>query len=263
VAASIETVDARIATPADRKLLAEWVREQFRPAYDRVKNVTASDPVERRQLRATLFGVLGTIGRDPAIVTDAKSLAEKYIADPASVDPMLARPALAIATQNGDSHLFDQLQQISTTSNNPEIQTTALFSLANFRDPALVRRALDYATSGKVRNQDSAFFFVIELQNRDTRPIAWDYIQKNWDKVHAQLTTSMGAYLVGATGSFCSDKKSQEVKAFFTSHPVMAAQRAMKRATDSIQACTVLRTAQQPKLTEWLSRQNLSMAGAQ
>jgi aminopeptidase N len=262
VAASIETVDARIATPADRKLLAAWVRQQFRPAYDRVKNVGPSDPVERRQLRAVLFAVLGA-AHDPQIVAEAKELTEKYIADPASVDPTLARPALAIATENGDSHLFDQLQQISTTSNNPEIQTTALFSLANFRDPALVRRALDYATSGKVRNQDSAFFFVIELRNRDTRPIAWDYIQKNWDKVHAQLTTSMGAYLVGAAGSFCSDEKSQEVKAFFTSHPVTAAQRAVKRATDEIQACTVLRAAQQPKLTGWLSQQNLSAAGTQ
>ena len=261
-ASSLATIDARIATPADRKRLNAWVRQQFRPAYDRVKNVGLSDPVERRQLRAVLFGVLGG-AHDPQIVAEAKELTEKYIADPASVDPTLARPALAIATENGDSQLFDQLQQISTTSNNPEIQTTALFSLANFRDPALVRRALDYATSGKVRNQDSAFFFVIELRNRDTRPIAWDYIQKNWDKVHAQLTTAMGAYLVGATGAFCSDEKSQEVKAFFTAHPVMAAQRAVKRATDEIQACTALRTAQQPKLTEWLSQQNLSAAGTQ
>ena len=40
VADAIRAVDERIATPADRKLLAEWVREQFRPAYDRVKNIS-------------------------------------------------------------------------------------------------------------------------------------------------------------------------------------------------------------------------------
>jgi len=258
VASAIGTVDARIATPADRKLLAAWVRQQFGPAYDKVKNVTASDPVEQRQLRATLFGVLGGIGRDPQIIAQAKELTEKYIADPTSVEPSLVRPAISIATENGDSHLFDQLQQISKTSNNPRVQTTALFALANFRNPELVKRALDYAASGQVRNQDSVFLFVSSLRSRDTRPVAWDYIRGNWPKVNAQLTTMMGAYLVGATGSFCSADRSQEVQTFFTAHPVMAAQRAVKRATDAIHDCTVLRTAQQSKLSEWLAQQKLT-----
>ncbi len=261
LAAAIDAVDERIATPADRKLLAVWVRQQFGPAYDKVKNVTSADPVEKRQLRATLFGVLGGIGHDPQVIAQATQLTEKYIANPASVEPSLVRPALRIATENGDSHLFDQLQQISKSSNNPDVQTTALFSLANFHDPKLATRALDYAASGQVRNQDSVFLFVSELYSRDTRPIAWNYIQKHWDKVHAQLTTMMGAYLVGATGSFCSAQKSQEVQTFFAAHPVMAAQRAVKRSTDAIHDCTVLRDAQQPKLTEWLSQQHLNAGG--
>ncbi len=260
VANAVRTVDERIATPADRKLLAEWVREQFRPAYDRVKNITPSDTVEKRELRATLFAVLGEIGHDPQIIAEAQQLTQKYLANPASVEPSLARPALEIATANGDSHLFDQLQQLSKTSNNPEVQTTALFSLANFHDPALLRRALDYATSGQVRNQDSAFFFVIALRSRDTRPIAWEYMRKNWDKVHAQLTPLIGGALVGSTGSFCTADKAQEVQTFFAAHPVMAAERAVKRATDAIHDCTVLRAAQQAKLTSWLSGQNLAAA---
>lgn len=261
VAFAIDTVDARIATPEDRKLLAAWVRRQFGPAYQNVKNVTASDSVEKRQLRATLFGVLGGIGRDPQIIAQAKELTENYIADPGSVEPSLVRPAISIATENGDSHLFDQLQQISKSSNNPDVKTTALFSLANFHNPELIKRALDYAASGQVRNQDSVFLFASEMRSRDTRPIAWDYIRGNWDKVHAQLTTMMGAYLVGATGSFCSQERSQEVQTFFTTHPVMAAQRTMKRTTDAIHDCEVLRAAQQPKLSEWLSQQKLTAGG--
>ena len=256
LAGALAAVDARIATPADRKLLAAWVREQFGPAYDKVKDATAADPIEKRQLRATLFAVMGR-AKDPQVIAQAKQLTEKYLADRASVEPSLVRPALAIATENGDSHLFDQLQQVSKTSNNPDVQTAALFSLANFHNPELVKRALDYAASGQVRNQDSVFLFVEALRSRDTRPVAWDYIQNNWDKVHGQLTTMMGAYLVGATGSFCSAEKSQNVQTFFTAHPVMAAQRAVKRSTDAIHDCMVLRAAQQPKLTQWLSQQNL------
>ena len=256
LASSLAIVDSSIATPADRKLLAAWVRRQFGEAYREVENVSASDPVEKRQLRAALFTLLGTTGRDPRVIPQARELTEKYIADPASVEPSLASHAIAIATESGDSHLFDQLEQVSRTSDNPIVQKTALSSLANFHDPALVRRALDYATSGQVRNQDSESLFGTALRNRDTRPVAWEYIQQNWEKVHAQLTTMTGARLVGATGSFCSAEKSQEVQTFFTAHPVMAAQRAIKRATDSIRDCTELRAAQQPKLTEWLSQQN-------
>ncbi len=257
VSTAVQAVDARIATPEDRKLLAAWVRQQFGPAYDRVKNVTPSDSVEKRQLRATLFGMLGEIGRDPQIIAEANRLTQSYLANPASVEPSLVRPAVFIATENGNSQLFDSLQRVSQTSNNPETKTTALFALANFHDPALLRRALDYATSGQVRNQDSVILFIVALRSRDTRQIAWDYIQKNWDKVHAQLTTMMGGYLVGSTGAFCSEEKSQQIQSFFATHPVTAAETAVKRATDSIHDCTVLRAAQQPKLTTWLSQQNL------
>ena len=81
--------------------------------------------------------------------------------------------------------------------------------------------------------------------------------------MHAQLTTMMGAYLVNAAGSLCSEEKGQEVQAFFTAHPVEAAQRAVHLATDAIHDCVVLQAAQQPKLTEWLARQNLSAASGE
>ncbi len=261
LAGAIGTTDERIATPEDRVKLEAWVRQEFRPAYDRVKEISPSDAVEKKQLRATLFGVLGEIGRDPQIIAQAKDLTKKYIADQASVEPSLVRPAVTIATENGDSHLFDQLQQLSKTSNNPDVKMTALIALANFHDPALVRRALDYATSGQVRNQDAIFLFVVALRSRDTRSIAWDYIQKNWEKVHAQMTTMMGGYLVQSTGSFCSADKGQQVQTFFAAHPVAAAQQAIQRAADSIHDCSVLRATQQPKLTEWLAKQLLPAGG--
>ena len=261
IARAIGAVDERIASPQDRAKLAAWVRQQYRPAYDRVQQISPSDSLEKQQLRATLFAVLGEFGHDPQIIAEAKDLAEKYIASQDSVEPALVRPAIAIATENGDSHLFDQLQQLSKTSNNPEAQEMALISLANFHNPALVRRALEYATSGQVRNQDAVFLFVIALRSRDTRQVAWDYIQQHWDKVKAELTESMGAYLVQATGSFCSAEKDQEVQRFFASHSVAAAQDALQRTAVAIHDCTVLRAAQQPKLTEWLGRRNLAAGG--
>jgi len=260
VASALSAVSDRIATGPDRDLLAAWVRQQFGPAYDRVKALPPTASLEQHQLRATLFEVLGRIGRDPQVMAEAQRQTEMYIQNPASIDPAMARTVLSIATANGDSHLFDQFLKLSQTATNPDVQTAALFSLANFHDPVLLRRALDYATSGRVRNQDSAFFFVIALRNRDTQQVAWQYIQDNWDKVHAQITTMMGARLVGSTGSFCSEAKRTTVQTFFSTHKVMAADRALKSAEDAIGDCVALRAAQQSNLTAWLAQQKINSA---
>jgi aminopeptidase N len=255
VANALQAVGDRIASGEDRTRLAAWVRAQFGPAYARQKLLPPAASQEQRQLRATLFSVLGILGRDPQIIAEAQTLTQNYIQDPASVDPSLVRPAIALAAANGDAKLFAQLLALSQSANNPDVQTTALFALARFHNPALLRRALDYATSGKVRNQDAVFFFVIALQNRDTRPVAWQYIQDNWDKVHAELTTMMGARLVTAAGGFCTEQKRAEVQGFFATHPVMAADRARRIANDSIAECVQLRAAQQSNLHAWLAQQ--------
>ena len=44
---------------------------------------------------------------------------------------------------------------------DPGLQSQALRTLARFRDPALVKRTLDYTVSGEVRNQDSWVLLVL------------------------------------------------------------------------------------------------------
>ena len=69
------------------------------------------DTPEKKELRATLFGSVGTIGKDPDVIAQAKELATKYIADQSSVDATLAQTAMAIAAVNGDAAFYDQLQK--------------------------------------------------------------------------------------------------------------------------------------------------------
>ena len=112
------------------------------------------------------------------------------------------------------------------TSTNPEFQEGALRLLVEFEDPALVKRSLDYAVSGKVRNQDAAIQFAIALQIDANREQAWKYIQDNWDKVNALLTTEMGSVLVGSTGGFCSADARDGIQNFFSTHKVAASAKA-------------------------------------
>ena len=250
------SIYARIAsTPAEKNALASWVRTQFSPEYNRLSAPAPTDSANMRELRAQLFAALGFYGKDPAVLAQARSLAEQYLANQASVDPTLGQTALAIAAVNGDSALFNQLQETYETSTSPEIQISALRLLAQFEEPSLARRALDYAISGKVRNQDVAFQFAIALQMSGTRHLAWQFIQSHWDKIQPQLTTNMGGALVGSTGSFCTASARDNVQQFFAAHKVAAADIALKHAVENINGCIELRNLQEPRLKSWLDSQ--------
>ncbi len=249
-------INNRIAsTDEEHEALAAWVCKNFKPAYERLGEASDNDTPEKKELRATLFDYLGTIGKDPDVIAQAKQIAAKYLADPTSVEGTFAQTATRIAAVNGDAAFFDQLQKTFETSANPQLQETALRLLAGFHDQSLERRSLDYAVSGKVRNQDAVFQLLFMLQGRETRDQAWQYIQQNWDNVRAQFTTFMGAALVSGTGSFCSAEARDQVESFFSTHKVPASEHALARAKNQINDCIELRAAQEPKLKEWMATQ--------
>ena len=254
VVSAVAAIDQRLAaTPQEHELLARWVRKSFTAAFDRLGAPNAKDAPEKRELRGELFALLGGIGGEPRIVSQAKQIAERYLEDPASVDATLGEAALQVAAQNGDSAFFDRLQTVSETTNNPQLYSETLFALARFRDPALVDRAMEYAVSGKVRNQDSIRFVIFELRNRFTRDRAWQFVQARWPKVQAQITTLEGGSLVQSTGSFCSAERRGEVTQFFTKHKVPAAGNDLQRAQDSINDCVEFRATQGANLQRWLA----------
>ena len=252
----VSSINSRLASTAEERAgLAAWVRKTFGPALNRLGPPSESDSPETKELRAVLFGTLGTIGQDPEVIAEAKTITEKYLADPTSVDATLVETASAIAAINGDAAFFDQLQKVYETSENPDIQEEALYRLAMFKDPALAKRSLDYTISGNVRNQDSPRMLSIPFRSRDTRELAWQYVQQNWDKVKAQLTPLSAGYFVGAAGSFCSAESRDQVVSFYASHKVPSSERSLKRAVDQINDCIEFRADQEGNLKEWLAKQ--------
>jgi aminopeptidase N/puromycin-sensitive aminopeptidase len=252
----IEAIYERVAaTPGEKAAVSAWIRSTFAPEYAKLSAPPDADSPNTRELRAELFALLGNYGKDPAVLAQAKQIAEKYLADRASVEPTLGQTALAIAASNGDAALFDRLQKLYETSTNPEFQEGALRLLAAFENPALIQRSMDYATSGKVRNQDAGIQFAIALRNDETRDQTWKYMKDNWDKVQAQFTTEMGGYVVGSTGAFCSADARDDVKNFFAAHKVAASDLALKHALERIDGCIELRTLQEPNLQHWLAAQ--------
>jgi aminopeptidase N len=246
---------SRIAsTPEEKDALNAWFRQTFAPEYERLGPPSDSDSPDKKQLRALLFAALGD-ANDQQILAQARAISAKYLADANSVDPNLAETALQISARNGDAALFDTLQKIAETSINPEIQIGALRLLAMFENPELAQRALEYAVSDKVRNQDAAIQLAISLDTDKNRDLAWKFIQTHWDDVKKEFTPEMGTVLVGATSSFCTESSRDEVSQFFASHTVPDADQELKHAIERINGCIELRNLQEPQLKTWLASQ--------
>jgi aminopeptidase N/puromycin-sensitive aminopeptidase len=253
----LEKVDSDIATDEDRVAFAAVVRREFGPVYAAMGSPAKTDSYDRQQLRGILFEMLGA-AHDPAVLAQAQTNTARVDADnkkDKTLDAALADAAVLVSASNGDAALYDKMLAISKSSNDPGEKTDALRTLARFPDPALVKRTLDYTVSGEVRNQDAWIVLVALLRNRETRDQAWDYIQKNWDKVQAQLTISSGASVVSATGSFCSVRQRDEVVNFFATHPVESSERTLAKAIDSINDCIQLHSAQESDFHRWLEQQ--------
>ena len=251
------------ASPSEKNELSAWIRETFSARYAKLPPPSSSDSPNLRELRGQIFNLLGFFGKDPIILAQARELTEKYLADPTSIDPTLRESALSLAASYGDAALFDSLLHVYETSTNPELKTDALRRLAVFQDPKLVARALDLAVSGKVRNQDAVFQMAIEMAVERNRAQTWQFIQTHWDDVRAQFTANMGASLVDSTKVFCSEEDRENVKRFFATHSVAAADISLRHAIEHINGCIEFRSLQEPELRTWLSAQPRTGGGQQ
>jgi aminopeptidase N/puromycin-sensitive aminopeptidase len=250
------TIEARVATDAQREQMKSWIRQQFEPVFLGLPDAK-KETSQAQERRAELFQLLGNAD-DATVVTAAKQMADHYFAGDRSAEPGLVQNAVRVAAEHGDSAFYDEVLKFAEMSTNPTEQTRALFTLSAFTAPALVTRTMDYATSGKVRNQDSWVLMTALLEQRDTRVPTWSYIKNNWEKVHAQFTTSSGNRVVSATGSFCSDRDRADVQQFFATHPVDASERALRDALGNIDSCVKFSAQQQPGLQQWLAASSVA-----
>ncbi len=250
----IEYIGDRLVERGNQPAYQRWVQALLNPILDDLsKKTKLSD--DERTLKGGLIGTLGHIGKDPKVIAEARRITEQYLQDPASVDSEVVRNAVPVAAENGDEKLYDQFFAAIDKAKTPQEHNRFMFGLGGFTDPALVRRTLEYAVSGKVRNQSSAGLIASELRNVRNRDAAWQFITSNWNSIVAQTTMSSGGSIVGATSSFCDASKAQEVKQFFSSHKVASSERTLRQALERINTCAELKSLQQESLASWLSQQ--------
>jgi aminopeptidase N len=237
-----------------------FVRAQFGPLAEQLGwNPRPQDSDEQKALRASLLGILGAAG-DVQATSAARKVVQEYLEAPQSVEGTIAVAAFPVAAENGDAAFYERLIGVLDKSRSTDEYYQALFSLAEFRQPALLERTLNLLDQGKIRQQDYPRVFSELLANEASRDMAWSYLKAHWTDLSEKVTSFGGNGAVTALGNFCTPQLRDDVRKFFAHNRAPGAARALQQSLERMDRCIEFKQSQQASVTEWLRQQQSQVA---
>jgi len=244
-----------LVSESDRGQYQAWLRQYLAPSMKEVGwEPKAGESDEQKILRSRLFNALGYDARDPQVLTQARKIADQALVDPSSVDHELAGGAFRLAALDGGPDFYDKIMGNLKDAKSPEIYYNDLFTLAEFSDPKLLQRTLDFAISPDVRSQDALQLIGAVMGNPAGRNLAWDFVRQHWPEMEKAGGPFASAAVVQATSVFCDATTRDQVTEFFAAHKVAAAERSYKQSIERINSCIDLKSQQEPQLASWLGQ---------
>ena len=244
-----------LASPDVDEAYASYVRQSLTPAFERWGvTPTPDESPEVNLVRPTLLAALADEGRDEAVRTELRALAEAYAKNPGSVDPSIVGIALRVAAFDGDRALFDQYKAGFESATVPTDRLRYLQALGCFRKPELRQAALAYQMDGPIRPNELRW--IPNMVGQD--PAAEDELFEWYLRIYPGLTQRLPpVYLsfmpqVIITG--CSRERLERGEAFFSdpAHQVEGTEESVAKAGDVVKECLALKEREGARAASYL-----------
>ena len=165
-------------------------------------------------LRPWIVRSLADRGRDPDVRARAHDLALAWSKDSGAIDPDLVGPVLVAAAKSNDPRLFDGLLAKAHGETDRIKVQRMLAALGGFTEPAFVRRVQDLLLGTDFDLRDSINALVVQFGDRDTREVAWSFLQASFDALAARMRDDeVGFELFPLVTRFCDEAHAQSVQA--------------------------------------------------
>jgi aminopeptidase N len=252
----LDYISENLVTEQDRPGYQRWVRQLLTPVAQELGwNTRAGDNDETKTLRARVLFTLGSAGKDPEVLAQARKLTDEALASPSSIDHTMAFTVFRLAAQNGDATLYDRIaQKLQNKDATPEEYYLYFGTLSEFSDPELLKRTLEMAVSPSVRSQDSLGLVSSVMENPAGAELSWNFVRDHWADIEKVGGGFTSGEVVAATSSYCDAHLRDEVQAFFATHKVPSAERTLKQSLERMNYCIDLKTQQSPQLSAWLEQ---------
>jgi len=244
---------AREAGPDVQAALRGRIAAAFGPAFEALGfDAGAREDDDARLRRAALLSLVGEVAEQPALVAEAARRCERYLADRSSLEPNLADPVVALGARAGGAERFEALLGAAAGARTPQERRRMLMALGEFRDPALVERALELSLTEAVGTQDVAILLTRMLGNPAARAPTWAFVKSRWARLRKRLPPMLASRPIEALPALGTRAARRDVAAFFRANPIPTAARAVKQALERFDLDAELAARAVPELRRWL-----------
>jgi puromycin-sensitive aminopeptidase len=234
LAAALGTL-SRIVSGEDLARFEALVRDLAGPALD----IAGWEPAEgesdrRRELRATLFSLLGTVGADTKVQERARALHARALEQPDAVDPSLVAVTLGIVARGGGEVDWQLFLDRSEHAPTPQEQRRYLYALADFTEPTLLDRTLELCRGGQFRSQDAPFVVARGLANRTNSVPTWRFVAQHWEELNRLFPSNTIVRMLGGLALFTDSGLAREVDGFFAEHPLPQSEKTLAQLLEKM-----------------------------
>jgi puromycin-sensitive aminopeptidase len=210
------------------------------------------EAIERRLLRPTVLGAALRFG-DPAAVAGARERFEALRTSIDAVGPNIRSIILWGTARHGGEDTYRALVELHEKSDLPEVKVQALRALGASKDAKILRRAVAYALSDKVRRQDAAGIF--SSVPIDVKPAAWALFQEHWPTIDERYGKSgfIGHWIAAAAAGIPTGAHAAEVEAFFRAHPAPYGSEKLRQTLEGIRARAKFRERNRSGLADFFA----------
>jgi alanyl aminopeptidase len=238
---------------ADRALVDEDARPAFKRYVaarlaKRKKDLgwlpkSAGPEADPALVRRSVLSAMGDLAEDDATLKEADEIAEKWLADPTSVDSDTATVAVDLASRRADAGRLTALREAAKKVKTREDRIIALRAMGGFDDPALLGKALELVLTDEIRVAEMRYVMGAAFARRKMQATAEQWVRAHWDELRKRLPGSLGAGLIVGASVGCSKAAVEERAAFYTAKAkeIEGAQRPLAEYLEGVTLCAELR----------------------
>lgn len=191
-----------LADDGQKAKLASHARTRWLPRLQALGfDPRAGEPLVDANLRAALIGALGDMG-EATVVEQARARFARLATDPRAMDGPLKTTWLNIAARNATPADWDMLARLAKDTNSAVERQTYYTLLGRVTDPAMARRALDFALTGQAGTTSAAIITAVAANHPE---MAFDFVLANRTKVEGLVDSSGRANFIARLGQASKD----------------------------------------------------------
>lgn len=193
----------------------------------------------QQQFKALMFSSAGFAG-DKKVIDAALDMFARFAkGDRKAIDANIRGGIYGMALQYGGEAEYDAIVNEFRTAKTADERNTALRSLGRAKSEKLMKRTLDLALGGEVRNQDIYMPLGGLRGHAEGIRALWEATKGNWKVLTERLPpggSMLSSIVAISTSGFTHEEQLAEVEAFFSKVDTKGFDQSLAQSMDSIRA---------------------------